>query len=447
MVGDRRLSRHVVLSFATIAACSTPMHDVAPDAEADAASVPSYTSTELQTMPYTASGRQWTIHLERIDRADGGHTYVEWIPSDTVGARPAIVLTEPYVGIDWTGEALDTRWASSMPTANGLYADVDGPGYTGVETVSYTLESPAQLATDNQLQLANGFALVMVFGRFYAGGTVRDYIADMAAGMWFVAEQAAAIDLTRVGIFGASWGGFEALFAAQQADPRARPAAVVAAFPPSDIPAWAATAAADAEPAKDFLVPYLHRIAAAGPDDTGLHAGDLCSALPASTLALHDEDDGLVPVAETQTLVATCGVTPLYWARSAPPTPGDPTHGPIVSEPAPASYVTFADTYLDLKLLAPDQPGVIEGYSPEAIAMQLHATHAAELAGKGVGFEAPRLLDLCDSRVGMVSADACTPTSCPVAAGAAVVAGLVNAEWGTSFTAATIGAQLAIGVP
>ncbi len=59
----------------------------------------------------------------------------------------------------------------------------------------------------------------------------------MAAGMWFAAEQP-QVDRTRVGIWGGSWGGFEALFAAQQADARARPRAVAALYPPSDFADW-----------------------------------------------------------------------------------------------------------------------------------------------------------------------------------------------------------------
>ncbi|HET9989528.1 MAG TPA: hypothetical protein VFQ65_13445, partial [Kofleriaceae bacterium] len=155
------------------------------DAPSDAGGT--YAVVELATLPYTTNARTWTIHLERIDRPDGGHTYVEYIPSDTAGARPAMVMTEPYVGIDWTGEVLDARWAASAPQADGMFLDVDGPGFTGSEEISYVHETPAQLAVDNNLELLDGFAVVMVFGRYYAGGTIREYAADMAAGMWFVA--------------------------------------------------------------------------------------------------------------------------------------------------------------------------------------------------------------------------------------------------------------------
>jgi hypothetical protein len=455
---DRRDSRHRVPDLATlllIAACHHASSSELPDAATDDAPIDAavgYQSTTLQTLPYSSGGRNWTIQLVRIDRPDGGHTYVEGIPSYTAGARPAMVMTEPYTGIDWTGDPLDTRWATYMPQSDGLYLDVDGPSFDGTQTISYTLESPTQSASDVTLHLLDGFGVVMIYGRYYAGGTVREYVADMAAGMWFVAEQP-QIDPARVGIYGASWGGFEALWAAQQA--RVQPTAIAAAFPVSDFPTEIEHTLAVTDPAATFFESYQHRVYAAtggpptqpGVDYSGLVVGDLCAHLPSATLALHDEGDNLVPIAETQTLVSTCGVTPLYWDRTAPPDPGSASHGLLTTEPAPASYTTFAFTYVALRILAPDQTGVVEAYSPEAMVAQLTTAYTAEAAGRDISFEAPRLLEMCDARVAFVSADNCTATSCPVVDGATVIAGLVNQVWGTSYTASTIAAALANGMP
>jgi len=451
---NRRVLPHSLLVLAT--ACGNS-HPAAPDAAAPAdapADAGSYAIVELATMPYTSNARTWTIHLDRIDRPDGGHTYVEYIPSDTAGARPAMVMTEPYVGIDWSGDPLDVRWAASTAQANGMFLDVDGPGYTGIETISYNHETAAQMANDNNLELLDGFAVVMVFGRYYAGGTIREYVADMAAGMWFVAEQA-AIDKTRVGIYGASLGGFEALWAAVNADPRALPATVVAAFPVSDWTTEADHMASRAEPAKDFLTTYLHRLYVdtggppeqAGTDYTGLRVTDVCAHLPAATLALHDQGDNLVPIAETYALVADCGVTPIYWDRATPPDPGLPSHGLLTFEPGVPSYATFALTYLAIHLLAPDMPGLLMAYTPASMTQQLQTAHAAQVAGHDISFEAPRLVELADPRVGLLSTDDCTTTSCPIHTGASVIAGLVNSVWSTSFTDQTIAAGLAGGMP
>ncbi len=178
----------------------------APAAEPDAgraqapdAAPRTYISTTLQTMPYVVGARTFTLHLVRIDRPDGGHTYVEWIPSDVAGARPAMILTEPYTGIDWTGEALDARSAVTAPQPDGLYLDVDGPAFDGSNEITYDLKSPADAATDATFHLLDNFGAVEIFGRYYAGGSVRDDVADMAAGMWFAAEQP-EIGPTRIGI-------------------------------------------------------------------------------------------------------------------------------------------------------------------------------------------------------------------------------------------------------
>lgn len=431
-----------------------------PAAEPDAgrARVPdaapaTYTSTTLQTIPYVLGTRTFSLHLVRIDRPDGGRTYVEWIPSDVAGARPAMILTEPYTGIDWTGEALDTRWAATAPQPDGLYLDVDGPAFDGSNEITYDLKSPADAATDATIHLLDNFGAVEIFGRYYAGGSVRDDVADMAAGMWFAAEQP-EIDPTRIGIFGASWGGFEALFAAQQADPRARPLAVAAGFPVSDFATEATHAATREAPAAAFFQSYLHRIYAAtgGPptqastDYTGLGTADLCAALPPATLVLHDEADDLVPIAETHALVSACGVTPMFWDRTAPPDPGAASHGPITDEPGLPSWTTFATTYVHRRIQAADQQFILEVYSPAALLDQLATAHTAQGAARDVRFEAPRLLELCDPLVNLIDIDTCGAT-CPTEPGAAVVARLVNQTWGTSFTAATIAAQLQTGLP
>jgi acetyl esterase/lipase len=450
MTARRWFSRQVLWFLAAVA-CGHHAGTMPDGPGPDAAS---YMAVELSTQPFSNGGRTWTIHLFRIDRPDGGHTYVEWIPSDTAGARPTLVLTEPYIGIDWTGDPLDTRWAGYTAQSDGLYLDVDGPSYSGTEEISFPKETAAQLANDNSLQLADGFAVAMIFGRYYAGGTIREYVADMAAGMWFVAEQD-AVDKARIGVFGASLGGFEGLMTAVHADPRAVPRAVAVAFPVSDWATEATHMATRTGAAQQFMISYLHRIYAttggppeqSGTDFSGLRVTDICGHLPSDTLVLHDEGDNLVPIAETQTLVSSCGVTPIYWDRASALGSDVIAHGLLVFEPAPQSYMTFAYSYLALRILAPDQVGAIEAYSPAAMQQQLNTVHAAQLAARDVSFESPRLIELCDARIGMISVDNCTAASCPIVSGASVVAGLVNTVWGTSFTDQTVAAGLASGMP
>ena len=74
----------------------------------------------------------------------------------------------------------------------------------------------------------------------------------------------------------------------------------------------------------------------------------------------------------------------------------------------------------------------------------LGLVRAAQQAGRDVAAVAPRLRDLADRRLYLLDLGATMPS---VRAGAEVTAEAVNAVWGTSYTAATIDAALATGLP
>lgn len=450
-----RAARVAVWLSATLvsAACGEnpqPGQDGGPDATPTDAALDagSYGAAALGSSSITEDGRTWTETRYRVTRPDGEATYVQWIPSDRTGPRPVVVMTMPYAGIDWTGDALDTRWAGYLTTA-GLHLDVDGPDFDGTTLVYYEPTSIAGAFDGSRIHRLNDFSVLLVYGRFYAGGDVRDDIADMAAGMWFVAEQA-NVDRTRIGTFGGSWGGFEALYAAVHADARAPASVVAAMYPPSDLFTWYQHAITRTGGARDGLQGHLHRLLAAtgGPpgvgDYSGLHADDLCARLPAQTLLLHDAVDNLVPITQSQALATVCGSTVLAWPRATAIDPADPTHGPILDEPIPQSVFTYATAYLHLRLARPDQTAILEIYHPTSMRTHLGLARAAQLRGAAVTDVAPRLLDLADPRMYLVDVTALPAT---LRTGASVVAELVNAVWGTSYTEATIRGALAVGLP
>jgi hypothetical protein len=454
-----RASRRIVWALATVAACGGGSGhgpdggDVLDAAPAAPDAAPAYTAELIRTEPYVDSGagRTWTNQLVRITRPDGARTYVQYLPSDRPGPRPVVVLTMPYAGIDWTGEPLDARWAGYPLDAASRHLDVDGPGFDGTSVVLYDPTSVAKADDGAHIHLLNDFAVVMIYGRFYAGGSVRDDIEDMKAGMWFVAARSdAEIDHARIGVLGASWGGFEALYASAYADPRARPLVTVAEFPPSDFETFEPHFAAVTGDARAFLQPYVRRIhagaggapGAPGADYTGLHVGDLCAGLPAATLVLHDEHDNLVPVAQSEALIATCGADAVFWRRTGAIDPSVWSHGPLLEEAAPTSVLTYALDYLTVRLATADQTVLFSAYAPAALTAHLAAVHAAQAAGRDVGFAAPRLRELADPRLVLIDyADG------KLHAGAEAAATAVNATWGTSYTAQTIGAALALGLP
>lgn len=438
--------------FATLltAACGEPPQPASPDATvaADAGvDAATYRAEPLGTSTFTEDGRTWTEARFRIVRPDGRSTYVQWIGADKPGPRPLVVATMPYAGIDWTGEDVDTRWAG-YPLVGGLHTDVDGPGFDGVAQIVYEPTPRARVIDESRIHRLNDCHTLLVYGRFYAGGDVRDDIADMAAGMWFAAEQA-DVDRARVGVFGGSWGGFEALYAAARADPRLPATVVSAMYPPTDLEAWYLHATTRTGAARDFLAPYTRRVTAAtgGPpgqgDFAGLRATDLCAGLPADTLLLHDEHDNLVPIAQSRAVATGCGARLVTWPRTGAPDPAAVSHGPLLQEPSPQSVYTYATAFLHLRLAPPAQAVVIEVVSAAALRSHLALVRAAQARGADVSGVAPRLVDLADPRLWLAD-DAATPR---IARGAEVVAAAVNAVWGTRYTADDVRQALALGLP
>ncbi len=449
----RILHRLSLLATLTLAACGeTPPLAVdappgrPPDAGLDAAPP---TIEALGSSAFTEDARTWTETRYRVRRPDGRFTYVQWIPSDKPGPRPVVVVTMPYAGIDWTGEPLDARWAG-YPLTAGQHLDVDGPGFDGTGLIVYDPTPLAAVIDQSRLHRLNDCATLLVYGRFYAGGDVRDDVADMAAGMAFLAAQP-AIDRARVGVFGGSWGGFEALYAAANADPTLPATVVAAMFPPTDFAGMYAHATTRTGAARDFMTPYVRRIVAAtgGPpgagDFGGLRADDLCAGLPPDTLLLHDEHDNLVPIAQSQAVAAGCGAALLTWPRAGTIDPALVSHGPVLTDEAsPQSIYTYATTYLHLRLAPPGQAVVIDIVHAGSLRTHLGLVRAAQRAGRDVTAVAPRLRDLADPRLYLLDLGAMMPS---LRAGAELTAEAVNAVWGTHFTAATIGPALASGLP
>ena len=167
-----------------LTACAT-MTD--PPVAIDAGTSAPFRIEVLRDEPYVSDTRTFPGQLVRIIHADGSRTYVHFLMSDKPGPRPTVVLTQPYAGIAWSGEEVDTRWAgyfadrpNPQPTDHQiLHEDVDGPKADATTKIVYETQPLDQAKREARPHLLNDFSVVLVYGRFYVGGSVRNDIADM----------------------------------------------------------------------------------------------------------------------------------------------------------------------------------------------------------------------------------------------------------------------------
>ena len=402
-----------------------------------------------------------TFQLLRLSRRDGGSAYAMWTHVDVFSPSPAVVLAQPYDGIDWTQETVDQRWATRA-TQNPApsYPDEDGPDYeAGVSAnIAYSLSTLAQLAESSNYYILNGISPLLVFGRFYAGDDVAGTVNVMHAGLRFLEEQD-DVDPQRIGVIGGSWGGFMTVYGAAYA-PASLHVTAAAYFPPVDfgdmidyvtvrMPSLAPAGNVAAFSA--FFEPYVRRILAArgrlgGSADSwdGFTTADVCAGLRGDTLVLHDDWDTLVPIVHSLALREACPdpVDALTWTHDTPIDWATTTltHGPISLEPILPSMTSFATGYL-ISRLVPEGANRWYLWSRPAMAGYLARVRVLEGRGESIANVAARLQEWLSptSYVADFAADPITITPVDEA-----LAGLLSEVWEETILPADVAAWLMI---
>jgi hypothetical protein len=454
------------VAFSALSSCgndtSLATNLAAPDASSEASSHPDPTPgpqdgtwafTVIKEDTFPINGLPVKCEFIRADRPDGRHSYLFYVHSYKPGAVPLLIENEPYHGIDWTGEDVDTRWAA---LGTGGHPDVDAPNYNGNDQIAYALQSPQDAVTASVVSAFNGYATIRAYARFYAGGSLEDDVLDAAAPYFFARTRPTEIDLSRIGSIGASYGAMMALFGASHSPKDAAPRAIAAMSPPSDwVDLWpySMTELPAEYPKPDdvhgFYSPYWRRaLPTLGSPPEGAaaqpytHAG-LCASLPGHVLAAHDSWDIIIPVRQTQNLVKACSnVEPVYWPRGplnyAAATAID--HGPAPSEGPIPTMDTFSYTFL-VEQIAPEGAAVLfSAISTPALVTNLKLIAAAQKAGDDVSYILPRLRELVDPRLQLYEGN-------NKATGSSFVAAAINQVYGTTFDETSIRTQLATGLP
>jgi hypothetical protein len=437
------------------AADAGPGVDAGPMADAggeDAGAPEGWRFETIETRTVTVEGMSFEAELLRTLRPDGGVSYLLYLPVAAPNA-PLVVMTEPYAGVDWTGEEVDARWAAR---GDGLHDDDDAPSWDGDDQISYGAQSVEEAVGGSLLFLRQGVAVVRPYGRFYAGGDIADDVMDSVAPYRFAMSREGELDLSHMGAYGGSWGGFMALYGAAFAPEGAAPLSVVALAPPSDFAdmwEWASGLPSiypTPDEAERFFSPYLRRIeaGAGGPPSSGDYSPfsweAVCAGLRSEVIVPHDEWDVLVAVRQTEGLAERCPerILPMYWYRQMPTDYAAVglSHGPFDGAPGVTTALTLPLTHLLLVLtgeapvltIADDLP--LQGW--------LTTLREEQLAGGDPSEALPHLLDLADARVTAYRSDGGEARS-----GAAAVADAVNAVWGTSYDEANVAAALEGGLP
>ena len=394
------------------------------------------------------------VELIRGTRRDGAHTYLLYIHAPAANA-PVVIVNEPYAGINWSGEAVDARWAA---LGDGLHPDIDAPAYDGNDVISYGAQTVETAVNESLVWLYNGAAVVHVYGRFYTGGTLLDDAEDAAMGYAFVASRSREVDVARIGGYGGSWGGMMTLFGAALArDAHARSLSALA--PPSNfIDLYQHSEVempmrfGNPTQSEAFFSPYWRRStpsvgfppSATDPRALAFSPQGLCAALPSDVLVLHDDWDLLIPVRQTEALTTACAgkVEPLLWRRGAldyATTPLD--HGPFNAEGNVPSVLTFSALHLLHGILPTTSPVTALG-STASLRIYLQLVRDARAAGEDVTWSLRPLRQLADARTQLYDPDAVALTP-----GAEALAAAFNPVFGTSLDAAGLRAQLALGLP
>ncbi len=379
------------------------------------------TSTLLKNVPTSSPAYK----LLRLTGDKGLETYALWIePKASVGS--VVVITEPYTGIDWTGLDLDQKVAA-LPEAKtlGLIEDTYGPWYTKGKSqkIIYEFKSPEDVIAQAIPYTINGIGALFVFPRFYAGKSIADSAEEVALSLEFLGTQS-VVDPKKIGIYGASWGGFEAVHGAARAKPAVKPSIGVAWQPMLNFSRFWDDYTLNYflrfqnNPSSQKLVfqklePYARRVALStfeqgnGKYNFSSFGMDFLKAnLNTPFLILHDDWDTLVPVEHTNDLLAAMPlgkVETFIVPRSRPIdyTTFDFSHFPVATNPnfdTWGSFV-FAYAYLINHLAPKDASYWISLYEANQLWALLAHMKVMKSQGKSLAPFTARLIDLCHPKI------------------------------------------------
>ncbi len=397
------------------------------------------TATVLRTIDVEVEGVVVQSLLLRLESPGASPTYAQWVERQGVeGKAPVVVQTMPYDVIDWTGEAVDTVAAGA---GNAL--------------------SPEDYIDQTFLYLLHNYHVLAIYGRFYTEESIENDVVDMLQGLAWLAQEENA-DTDNIAIWGASWGGFEALYGAAFAPDGVRPKVGAALAPLGDFAIqtrfWTdfvdveITDAAKKQEHENFRAPYLTRIyktTGGHPDDPGTHyenwtAEAVAQAIDMPFFIAHDTWDTLVPYEGSATLASLNDLVDLMriehddepdWNQL----PLD--HGLLMGDFSLPVAWTFMTSYVIHGIARPGQ-AINLIFQPAAIRNLLQMVHDKNESNQPIDWAPERLLELAGSTVTLFDVDQLLP---PVP-GAQWMTEQCSQIWGKELTPESIEQWIAEGM-
>ncbi len=214
-------------------------------------------------------------------------------------SRGTIIYVVPYTGIDWSGEDLDKRWSTNSNALTGYWgADIDGPLYnaTTSKPLFYQQIQKENMPITGLGMSFNGYDVLYVFHRFYAGRYADDYVQDILEAIaWLKSKNPSE----QIGLLGFSLGGF----ISSQSAARAQPTDLKAIALISPLLSWpkqeqylSELNSLVADPTKrqeylDFFEPYTRRF-------SNSESRMDIPRFSTPALVIHDHWDTLVPISQ-----------------------------------------------------------------------------------------------------------------------------------------------------
>jgi hypothetical protein len=374
----------------------------------------------LNLLNYSA----YPFQLLQLSDPGGRTTYALWFPpNSSAGPRPAVLFTEPYDGVTWSSASVDQSWLARYNPAQSDYPDVNGPFYgANSGPISYYPWTMDQIPPTGGTCMIHNVGVLFAFERFYAGGSIADNVVDTTLGLEFLKQQS-GLDLNHLGIFGFSWGGFEAIYAAANAPAGAVPSVGVAWSAPSDLgQLFQYTSIGLPGLIRDpnvlaqrqmFYDPYNRRIIAGtitsfSPltlDFSAYKLSFLQANLKTKFLVFHDTWDTVVPFAQSVALVqALPGEMQGMWFPHAGPIDYNTlplSHTPVQSELESSNAYVFTSVYL-LERLLPANAQIDIPYSSSDLIAYFANMRSLQKQGVDIMTLLPRLNDLADPRIVMI---------------------------------------------